>query len=52
MAIVVWPLLVALVGAGLWGFTTGKSQEAGRILFAIGAFWLVYLLTGKTFRLP
>ena len=51
MATMVWPLLVTIVGGGLWGFAGGKAQEAGRIAFAVGLFWLVHLLSGRTLHL-
>jgi hypothetical protein len=39
------PLLVALIGVILWGFSTnGKLMEAGRIMFFCGL--LAFLLTG------
>lgn len=50
MLIALWPLVVAVVGALLFFIakTNGDVKEVGRILFFVGAFWLVYSLTGKT----
>lgn len=31
------PIVTALVGLGLYGFTQNKLQEVGRILFAVGS---------------
>jgi hypothetical protein len=51
--LIAWaPLLVALVGLLLWALSSNpKVSDAGRILFAIGAFWFVYQLAGKTIRI-
>ena len=51
MATIMWPMLVTIVGGGLWGFSTGKAQDAGRMAFQIGLFWVVYLLAGRAVHL-
>ena len=39
------PLVVCVVGALLYLlFPSGKVADLGRIAFAVGLFWLVYLL--------
>jgi len=39
-------LLVTTVGILLWVFASGKPQEAGYVIFAVGLFYLVGLLAG------
>lgn len=52
MITIIWPLLVAFLGALIYGFAKeGKAAELGRIAFFCGLFWVVWLLTGTTFRL-
>jgi len=52
IAILVFPLLFAVAGLLMYALcTNAKLQEIGRIAFFCGLFWLVYLLTDKTFRL-
>ena len=50
MATVVWPLLVTIAGFAVWGFAKDKTMEAGKIAFFVGLFWLVHLLSTKTFH--
>jgi len=48
----VWPLLVAIVGGAIWGFSKpGKVMEVGKITFTIGLFWLVHLLSGRALHI-
>lgn len=52
MVVAVGPFVVALMGALLYAFSTNpKLQEIGRILFFVGAFWLVSTLTGRALHL-
>lgn len=37
------PTLATLIGIALYFAPVGKATELGRILFFVGAFWLVYL---------
>jgi hypothetical protein len=46
------PLVVALVGLVTYALSTNaKVAEIGRILFFVGALWLVYVLSGKVLHL-
>jgi hypothetical protein len=38
------PLLVAVVGALVYGLTAGKASELGRLAFAVGLFFVVAAL--------
>lgn len=52
MLIVIWPLLVALVGAFLYfSVSNPKWQKIGVILFAVGVYWTVGMLTGQHFTI-
>jgi hypothetical protein len=52
MAVAIWPLVVMIVGGAIWGFASpGKAQDAGRIAFAVGLFWVVSVLATKTVHL-
>jgi hypothetical protein len=60
MFTIIWPLLVALVGLAFWYFNAtataptpknGVGAEAGKIMFAVGMFWLVFLFSGAAFTL-
>lgn len=48
MATILFPLLVAVVGALAYAFASGKLSELGRISFFVGLLWVVYALLGKT----
>ncbi len=44
MELVLFPWIALIIGALLWAFAPQrmpKIAEAGRILFAVGAFWIV-----------
>jgi hypothetical protein len=48
MAVAVLPLVVAIVGALMYAFASNaKLQEMGRLLFFVGAFWLVQTMAAK-----
>lgn len=52
MLIVIWPLLVAVIGLFMWfSISNAKWQDVGKLLFFVGAFWTVYLLTGSDFSI-
>lgn len=52
LVIALVPILVMLLGLGLWFIASnGKVQEAGRLLFFVGAFWLVQSFAGDTIRI-
>ena len=52
MIVIIWPLLVMVIGALAYGFAANpKAAELGRIAFFCGLFWVVWLLTGSSFRL-
>jgi Na+/phosphate symporter len=52
LLIIIWPLLVAAIGALIFAYAkSGALKEIGRLLFFVGAFWTVYLLTGREFRI-
>jgi hypothetical protein len=53
MIMILWPLLVAVLGLLVYfaAKTNAKVAEAGRILFACGTLWTVYVLLGRAFRL-
>lgn len=52
MATILYPLFIAIIGALIYAFASAKPAELGRILFFVGAFWTVWLLTGKQFHFP
>lgn len=46
------PIIAMVVGALMYALSSnGKIQELGRILFAAGAFALLFALSGKTVSL-
>lgn len=47
MATILYPALVALVGALVYAFVKNDARELGRLAFFAGLFWVVYLLSGK-----
>lgn len=50
IASLVLPLLVCIAGALIYAFAASqKLANIGLVLFAVGAYWTVYLLTGSTF---
>lgn len=50
--VVLVPLLVCIVGALMFALASNpKIAEMGKILFAVGAFWSVYLASGTTWHL-
>ena len=50
MLIIIWPLLIALVGLFLYfAGPSQKWQNVGLVLFAVGAYWTVGMLTGQQF---
>lgn len=52
MLLIVWPLLVAVLGALIYAFAARSDlKEVGRLLCFSGIFWTVYLLTGSQFRI-
>jgi len=52
MLTVIWPLLIAVLGALVYAFAANpKLQNMGLVLFAVGIFWTVELLTGSSFSL-
>lgn len=52
MLIIIWPLLVAIAGLFIYfAVANEKWQKVGLILFAVGAYWTVYLLTGQDFSI-
>ena len=49
---IIWPLLIAVMGALLYAISASqKLAELGRIMFFCGLLWTVYLLAGATFRI-
>lgn len=45
------PLAVAMLGVLIYALASNpKSVEIGRILFFVGAFWLVAILAHRDFR--
>jgi hypothetical protein len=48
MATLVFPLLVAVVGALVYAFASSKVSELGRISFFVGLLWLVYVAATKS----
>lgn len=51
MVLAVVPLLVAVVGAMMYGLCSGaKLAEIGRILFFVGSLWLVQALAAHVVR--
>lgn len=47
------PLVVCLVGLVTYALAThAKVAEIGRLLFFVGAMWLVWVLAGRAIRLP
>lgn len=52
MLLIVWPLLVAVLGALIYAFAARPDlKEIGRLMCFSGIFWTVYLLTGSQFRI-
>lgn len=52
MLVVVWPLIVAVVGLIIYLASANvKSMEIGRILFAVGMFFVLYAMMGKVLRI-
>ena len=46
MAVVLFPFLVCVIGLLLWAISTnGLVKECGRIMFQIGLFFTVWVLT-------
>jgi len=53
MLVALIPVVVAIVGLLLWVLAAnGKVADAGRILFAVGACFVVAALAHVTVRLP
>ena len=47
MATIAYPLIVAVVGALAYGFSSNaKVTRLGEIAFFVGLLWTVYLLAG------
>ncbi len=52
MLIAIAPAAFALLGALIYAFAVNpKLAEIGRIAFACGMLWLVWALSGHTFRI-
>jgi Na+/phosphate symporter len=52
MLIAIWPLIICVAGLILYfAASNAKPTEVGRIMFAVGLFWLVFKLVGKTLSL-
>lgn len=45
-------LLVTIVGALIWVFTSGKLETAGFVLFVIGLFYFVGAINGYKLKIP
>lgn len=49
LIVAIIPVFFILVGALMWALLTNPLfKEMGKILFAVGAFWLCYAMLGKT----
>jgi len=49
MATAIIPIIVAFVGLLMYGFcTNAKLGRIGEILFFVGVFWLVNMMSGKS----
>ena len=51
MTFALYPLIVAVIGVLMYAFCSDKPADIGRILFAIGALWLIYSMAGKSIHL-
>ncbi len=51
MLIAVWPLVIALVGVVVYALASSKVSTIGLVAYAVGLFWLVAGLAGKTLHL-
>jgi positive regulator of sigma E activity len=48
MATIIVPLIVLILGALMYALAANpKLQEMGRLLFFVGAFWLVQMFAGR-----
>lgn len=48
MLVAIIPLLVLVVGVLMYALAANpKLAEIGRIMFAVGLFWLVWAVSGK-----
>ncbi len=51
MIVAVFPLVVAIIGGVVYGFSSNaKVAEIGRLLFFIGMLWLVYASIGRVVK--
>jgi len=52
LAVVIAPFLAAIAGALIYGFASNpKLAEIGRLMYAAGILWLVYLLGGVSIHI-
>ena len=51
MLLIIWPLLIAVIGALAYAFAANpKAAELGRLVFFCGFFFTVAVLAGKAFK--
>lgn len=52
MVISVYPLVLAVLGVLVFALSNNaKLAEIGKWVFVVAVFWLVYSMSGKTFKL-